>query len=112
MNLEKSFIHRVVNLLKKINNLVQVWGKAIDVSPDMESTMKSGPSYQHQVGCCTKRNELKIYHPSFLKLHEYTHDASGNLDPGSILDACHINIAKLTIEFFAAQWIKSNNIQI
>ena len=41
MNLEKSFIHRVVYLLKKINNLAQVWGKAIDVSPDMESTMKS-----------------------------------------------------------------------
>lgn len=39
MNLEKSFIHCVVNLLKKINNLAQVWGKAIDVSP--ESKMKS-----------------------------------------------------------------------
>lgn len=39
MNLEKSFIHCVVNLLKKINNLEQVWGKSIDVSP--ESKMKS-----------------------------------------------------------------------
>ena len=39
MNLEKSFIHCVVNFLKKINNLAQVWGKAIDVSP--ESKMKS-----------------------------------------------------------------------